>query len=52
MSLRLGFVIYIYIGRFFCNFIFKLTGSGLVFAKTQTRPRPVSVFFFKKKTQT
>ena len=41
-------MIYIYIGRFFCNFLFKLTGTGRVWVRAGFLPKlgPVSGFFF------
>ena len=33
-------MIYIYIGRFFCNFIFRLTESGRVRVQARFLPKP------------
>ena len=61
MSFRLGLwyiyihiyiYIYIYIGRFFCNFLFKLIGSGRVWVRAGFLPKLGPISGFKKKTQT
>ena len=56
MSFRVRVVIYIYIGRFFCNFTFRLTRSGLgpgasssssqVLIKPKPDSDPLQFFFF------
>ena len=56
MKKGLGFVIsYIYIGRYFSNFVLSLNGSGRVrvraevFPKPGPDPDPLQVFFLKPK---